>query len=57
MLFLPTDEMKELKKIFSPYLKNAVMDKDAPQEAIDAIERYFELEDELKQEEIKSWFE
>ena len=57
MLFLPTDEMKELEKIFSPYLKNAVMDKDAPQEAIDAIERYFELEDELKQEEIKSWFE
>lgn len=57
MLFLPTDEMKELEKVFSPYLKNGIMSKEAPQEAIDAIENYFELENELKREEIRSWFE
>lgn len=57
MSFLPTDEMKELKKVFSPYLKNGIMSKEAPQEAIDAIENYFELENELKREEIRSWFE
>lgn len=57
MIFFPTEEMKELKKVFEPYLHDAIMDKDAPKEAFDAIEKYFKLEDKLKKAEIESWFE
>ena len=57
MVFFPTEEMKELDKIFRPYMDGAKLRKDAPKEVVEAHNRYFELFRKQHEEEVKSWFE
>ncbi len=57
MVFMYTDEMKELEKIFRPYENGCDLVDSAPQEAIDAKEKFKELLKKQTEEEVKSWFE
>lgn len=60
MVLPPTEEMLKVEKIFSPYIKKGTyfdLVADAPQEAINARRKYFELDKKQTEEEVKSWFE
>lgn len=43
MIFDWSDEMKELEKIFKPYVEGCHLVEGAPQEAIEAEKRFMEL--------------
>ncbi len=45
MRFSYPPEMKELRKIFEPYEDGCFLAKDAPKEAVDAYNKYYELFD------------
>ncbi len=58
MRIFDTPEMTELKKIYEPYKdENYKFIEGTPQEAIDAYNRYLDIMEEIRQKEIKSWFE
>lgn len=57
MVLMDTDEMKELRKIFEPYKNGCELIDDAPQEAIDAMDKFDKLFKKQREEEINSWFE
>ncbi len=60
MVLLPSEEMLDLEKIFKPYIRKGTyydLVDDAPQEAVDARRKYFELDKKQTEEEVKSWFE
>ncbi len=56
MILYPTDEMKKLDKIFRPYMNGAVINDNAPIEAVEAHEKYKALMKRQTEDEIKSWF-
>jgi len=43
MRFSCTPEMIELRKIFEPYEGGGILVKDAPKEAVDAYNKFYEL--------------
>jgi hypothetical protein len=45
MVVVLPEEIRKLKKIFEPYCKGIVLDKDAPEEAKKAYKEYFEYDD------------
>lgn len=57
MVLYPTDEMKHLDKIFRPYMNGAVINENAPEEAVEAHKKYKTLMKRQTEDEIKSWFE
>ena len=51
MYILIPEEMKKLERIYKPYLDGCKLKKDAPQEAVEAFERFFKwFEEELGNE-------
>lgn len=53
MIIRNTPEMDELEKIYKPYMEGCHLKADAPEEAIEAFEKYLELFNEAK----RKWIE
>ena len=52
-----TPEQEKLEEIFRPYMDGCHLRDDAPPEAVEAHDKYFEIYEKTRQEEIASWFE
>ena len=57
MTMLSTPEEKELEKIFKPYMVGGHFPEDTPEEILQAFEKWKEIGQKRREEEIKSWFE
>ncbi|MFR4538172.1 MAG: hypothetical protein ACLT5F_09155 [Anaerotignaceae bacterium] len=58
MIFLPTEEMKELEKIFEPYRdEHYNFVQNTPDEVKEAYKKYLELSRKQYDDEVASWFE